>query len=75
MLTTDESLTLQGILRKMTTQDILKFVAENLLVKADDKAQDGDFDTERFYNKEATILYEAIGRLIAINAERKSNVS
>lgn len=71
MITTDESLTLQGIFKKMSTIDILKFVAENILVKAEDAVQDGRFKDEKFYNKQATLLYETIGRLIAINAEAK----
>jgi hypothetical protein len=53
MLTTDEALTFQVLLGKMTIDEIYNFVYNKFLIKAEDRAQDGDFKCERMYLDEA----------------------
>lgn len=62
-ITTDDALTIQGLLNKMSAEHMLTFLSNHLLIKADDSAQDGRFGDEKHYMNQCFIIESAISRL------------
>jgi len=62
-LTTDQFLTFLGLLKQMTTEHVLTTLSNNLLIQADDAAQDGRFEDEKAFQLESNIVESAISKI------------
>lgn len=62
-ITTDDALTIQGLLNKMSAEHMLTFLSNHLLIKADNSAQDGRFEDEKLYKQQSLFVEDAISKL------------